>query len=74
MGASSQVARLTRLRPPGANASRLDERIARIEELTAHLSHQLDLQFKRIAQLQAEIDEMRAASANIKEFHRGSSS
>lgn len=51
----------------------LDERVARIEELTARLAHQLDVQFKRIAQLQAEVDEMRAASANVKEFRRKSS-
>jgi uncharacterized coiled-coil protein SlyX len=50
--------------------ARLNDRLARIEQLTERLTHELDLQFKRIAQLQAEVDEMRAASANIKEIQR----
>jgi hypothetical protein len=63
-------------RPPRSAAIRADgieERVRRIEELTARLSHQIDLQFKRTAQLQAEVDEMRAASANVREFTKKSS-
>jgi hypothetical protein len=63
----------TRPSRSAAEAARIDERGARIEELTAHLAHQLEVQFERIAQLQAEADEMRAASANIKDFRRRSS-
>jgi hypothetical protein len=39
-------------------------------KLTEQIAHELDVQFKRIAQLQAEVDEMRAASANVKELQR----
>lgn len=53
-------------RSGGMHASQLEERLARVEELTAKLSHQLDLQFKRTAQLQAQVDEIRAA-ANVRE-------
>jgi hypothetical protein len=63
----------TRQSRSAAGAARLDERVACIEELTEHLAHQLETQFKPIAQLQAEVDEMRAASANIKDFRRGAS-
>lgn len=57
-------------RSAATRAARLDERTYRIEELTARLSHQLDVQFKRIAQFQTDVDEVRAAAANIKEFGR----
>jgi hypothetical protein len=60
-------------RSTAARTAQLEARIARIEELSVRISHQLDVQFKRIAQLQAEVDEMRAAAQNIKEFRRGSS-
>jgi hypothetical protein len=45
----------------------LEARIARIEALCEQQAKNAETQFKRIAQLQAEVDEMRAASANVKE-------
>jgi hypothetical protein len=44
----------------------LEARIARIEALCQQQARNAEIQFKRIAQLQAEVDEMRAASANVK--------
>jgi hypothetical protein len=46
----------------------LEERIRRIEALTEKQAKELEIQFRRIAQMQAELDEQRAAAANVGEF------
>jgi uncharacterized coiled-coil protein SlyX len=46
----------------------LEARTSHLEALLTEQAHTLAIQFERIAQLQAEIDEMHAKAANVREF------
>jgi predicted component of type VI protein secretion system len=43
-----------------------EERLAHVEVVVEKQSKELDIQFKRIAQLQAELDQKRVATDNVK--------
>jgi hypothetical protein len=51
-----------------ARLFQLERQLERIDGVVQRQARELEIQFKRIAQLQAETDEMRAASANAAEF------
>jgi hypothetical protein len=46
----------------------LSQRIERVEALTAKQGRELEIQFRRMAQMQAELDERRTATDNVKLF------
>lgn len=48
----------------------LEKAVRRIEALTANQAKELEIQFQRIAQIQAELDKRRIASENVKEYVR----
>lgn len=45
----------------------LEQAVRRIDALTAKQTKELEVQFQRIAQIQAELDERRIASENVRE-------
>jgi phage-related protein len=46
----------------------LEDAVRRIEALTANQAKELEIQFQRIAQIQAELDQRRLASESGKEY------
>jgi hypothetical protein len=54
------------LRPLEQRLSELAERLERVEALTARQSRELEIQFQRIAQLQAELDMKRTATESVR--------
>jgi hypothetical protein len=51
---------------PAQKIAELEERIRRLERLTEKQAKELDIQFQRIAQIQAELDK-RSAPAKVEE-------
>ena len=46
----------------------LEERVKQVEARCARLAQDAEIQFRRIAEMQAELDELRAKSENVREW------
>ena len=60
--------RVPRRPPRGRTLDTPDARFKRIEALVEQQVQDLQIQFQRIAQLQAEVDELRVKVENVKEW------
>jgi hypothetical protein len=56
------------LRPVELRLAEFAERFERLDALTAKQGRDLEIQFQRIAQIQAELDQMRSAAANVQKL------